>query len=630
GDGAHDSELSEAQLSPEELRIKKKQERRERLKKVLANRFGVESSERLVVFQDQVFAKEDYSAKDFVLEDPETIVANFYEPDEPEPDAASILDVNVMPQMPDVLQNFSEALEDYGTEDIFHRDSITQPDDDTSHDAISIVSGKTKDPDTVKQKAVFLQEFDLPSFSDISEEHLAVQLSRIKSVMSMEIQDRGSFVNPLTGEIITSTTSSSSSSIEFGSDNEEQARDAGSEISLDLSDIQEFPETTLPPQANAQSALTFAEFTLNFRASHLADDQDDEDPLAKYIELEKITAEFLNDLLKEIVVRVEARNYENLLRSRFDKRKLLDELKVITNMHILERNMNNMLNNRMQEYFKRLKNNRVFAKLSPADEQTYYSRYTDALAHLDHLKKRLEMAKLQHGIQLNRVLFDLHSAQQVTSFMEDHLEKIVRKTLYKPDRDQLARIVESNLRAIASKRREISDTRLFLITRKHTLGNLLRKIHALDTVTPDLAIKDFIAIQNETVAIEKKIEERQSDLKKMRNQYLTELHLLQHNREKTSALGDKLQTMKDNLRINQDKQRRLRAKLYEVKLERTKLRKRYRDMAYKGGILSMPALMHEYDHTLDRLKEKSEKVQKLKESMKAITKRITFYEHGPV
>lgn len=33
-----------------------------------------------------------------------------------------------------------------------------------------------------------------------------------------------------------------------------------------------------------------------------------------------------------------------------------------------------------------------------------------------------------------------------------------------------------------------------------------QKIHELDTVTANLAIKDFIAIQNDTVAIEKKIE----------------------------------------------------------------------------------------------------------------------------
>lgn len=114
----------------------------------------------------------------------------------------------------------------------------------------------------------------------------------------------------------------------------------------------------------------------------------------------------------------------------------------------------------------------------------------------------------------------------------------------------------------------------------------------------------------------------------MRHQYLNDIHLLQHNREKTAALEDKLQTMMDDLKISQERQRKLRAKLYEVKLERTKLRKRHKDMAYKGGILSMPALMHEYDHTIDKLKEKSEKVQKLKESIKTISKRINFYEQG--
>ncbi|KAH8340000.1 hypothetical protein KR067_005617, partial [Drosophila pandora] len=620
---------SSVNLSPEELRMRKRQQRRDRLKKIMTNRFVLEgSSERLVVFREEVFTKEDDSLKDFVLEDPETIVANFYEP---ELDVLDVLEDPAieMPQIYDALPDFSDALGEEALEDIFNRDLTPPNDEDMSHDAISVISTKSaKDPDTVKQKALFLQDFDLPSLSDISEEHLAAQLSRIKSVASigMELRDQGSFVNPLTGEILSTSSTSSSSSIEFGSDNEEQARDAGSDVSLDLSDIPEFPESSQP--VAPQSALTFAEFTLSFRASHFPDEQETEDPLTKMIELEKITTDFLNDLLKEVVVGVEVRNYENLLRRRFDKRKLIRELKSITNTHILEKNMNLMLNTRMHEYYKRLKNTRVFAKLSAVDEINFYTRYMDALAVLDHLKKKLEMSKLQHGIQLSKVLFDLHSAQQVTSFMEDRLEKTVRKTLIKPDRDQLARIVEMNLRAIASKRRELSDTRLFLITRKHTLGNIMKKIHELDTVTANLAIKDFIAIQNDTVAIEKKIEERHSELKKMRHQYLNDIHLLQHNREKTSALEDKLQTMKDALKISQEHQRSLRARLYEVKLERTKLRKKHKDLAYKGGILSMPALMHEYDHTVDRLKEKAEKVQKLKESMKAITKRISYYEHG--
>lgn len=475
-----DGSDSSANLSPEELRMRKKQERKERLKKILANRFVLESNEKLVVFQGEENAKDDNLSTDFVLEDPETIVANFYEPDQ---DVVTTLEDTAMdtaietPRIYDALPDFSDALDAEGLEDILQRDSTPLNDEDMSHDAISIVSTKsTKDPDTVKQKALFLQDFDLPSLSDISEEHLAAQLSRIKSVasMGMELKDQGSFVNPLTGELLSTSSSSSSSSLEFASDNEEHAPDAGSEGSLDLSDIPEFPEVTLPLGPQAQSVLTFAEFTMTFRASHFHDDQDTEDPLTKFMELEKITAEFLNDLLKEIVVGVEVRNYENLLRRRFDKKKLLKELKSITNAHVLEKNMNLMLNTRMHEYFKRLKNNRVFAKLSPIDEINFYTRYMDALAVLDHLKKKLEMSKLQHGIQLSKVLFDLHSAQQVTSFVEDRLEKTIRKTLIKPDREQLARIVEMNLRAIASKRREISDTRLFLITRKHTLGNIMK------------------------------------------------------------------------------------------------------------------------------------------------------------
>lgn len=110
---------------------------------------------------------------------------------------------------------------------------------------------------------------------------------------------------------------------------------------------------------------------------------------------------------------------------------------------------------------------------SPENEKRFHSRYMHALALLDSLKYRLDVAKHKHAIQMNRVILDLHSAQSVASITEERLEHLFREHLVRPESDNLRRLVDRELRMMTAKRNEISDSRLFLITRKHTLGRIM-------------------------------------------------------------------------------------------------------------------------------------------------------------
>jgi len=75
-----------------------------------------------------------------------------------------------------------------------------------------------------------------------------------------------------------------------------------------------------------------------------------------------------------------------------------------------------------------------------------------------------------------------------------------------------------------------------------------------------------------------------------------------------------------------EKQRFLRKRLYLVKLERIKMRQQTRELTYQGGILAMPSLMYDYDKTVERLKEKQESVAKLRETLKALQRRVDQVE----
>lgn len=112
----------------------------------------------------------------------------------------------------------------------------------------------------------------------------------------------------------------------------------------------------------------------------------------------------------------------------------------------------------------------------------------------------------------------------------------------------------------------------------------------------------------------------------MRSQYLMDVHLTHHNREKAQALADTLNLMRISLHSAIKKQRSLRANLYHQKLERTKIRERRKELTYQGGILAMPSLMYEYDNTVQQVKDSQMRVAKLRESMKALTQRVSYVE----
>ncbi|BFG05316.1 uncharacterized protein DMAD_04073 [Drosophila madeirensis] len=490
---------------------------------------------------------------------------------------------------------------------------------------VSIAKSIDKDSDTVQLKADFLNDFDIPSLSDISEdeEEEISQFIKAESIVEMEIADVGVFVDPLTGEVIISTSSTSSEEPLV----EEEALDMEEEPV-------ECPEITdddqpAPKFAHVDESMNdFEQFRETFLCQDLGEEERESDANAHKhrTEVLSIIRTFLKDLIDTLVHKSETINVDQLIRSRCDKGKLMEELINATTDFYFEKHGNIFLQARIVEYYKRNKNMRVFSRLSPIDIRNYSMRYLEALQQLELAKKRFATAKQMSSFLMSKVYLQLYHAQANATCSETHLEQTVRHYLSARDSEPIKRLVDRGLRLMAVKRNEISDTRLVLITMKHTLGRLANKIKQLERVGEDLSINDFISIQNQVVTMDKKIEERNIELKKLRCKYQVDLHLIQHNREKALALADKLQQSKAALHKLLDKQHEMREKLYRVKVNHTKLRKQQKDLSCQGGILTMPSLMYEYDNTVEGLQVKRGSVFKLRETMKNLNRRIQEYE----
>lgn len=105
-----------------------------------------------------------------------------------------------------------------------------------------------------------------------------------------------------------------------------------------------------------------------------------------------------------------------------------------------------------------------------------------------------------------------------------------------------------------------------------------------------------------------------------------DLHLTQHNRDKTLSLEFRLREAKQKFEEIQKKQRKLREMLYRGKLKRNSIRKELTDIVYAGGLLTMPTLMHDYDRTEDQISNLQTRVKEMRETMHSMNQKIADYE----
>ncbi|KAM8705993.1 hypothetical protein ACLKA7_010314 [Drosophila subpalustris] len=220
---------------------------------------------------------------------------------------------------------------------------------------------------------------------------------------------------------------------------------------------------------------------------------------------------------------------------------------------------------------------------------------------------------------------DLAYAQSISYYSELHFARKVLATLGHKS-DYIRRITERELRLMSDKRNEVSDTRLRLIVGKHTLGRIGEKIYKLQQINEDISLDDYLSIQNQNGQLEKKIEERNADLKKIRDQYHSDLHINQHCRERSHAIHSMLKLRQHKLLEALKIQKQLRESLNKAKMERRRIRNLHSDLAYHGGLLGVPSLMHDYDATMEKLNAKRAVVNDLRTTVSRLTQRISDLE----
>ncbi|XP_043643586.1 uncharacterized protein LOC122613458 isoform X3 [Drosophila teissieri] len=483
-------------------------------------------------------------------------------------------------------------------------------------DAPVIQRSKSIDPMQVAVKSLML----VPSLSDISLP--SEQPLRRKSTQSVK-SSRSLFVRSLTADGDTSLDSEEAEeeSTKAPSEFRTTAIEQSSESESLAGSLAPIPKTE-PSQIEDQPFMDI-EKLFPVASDKRIENEIDSAVNLRIVETRQIVHDFISHLIQKIIV-PEHRGTEEYTRVRLDKEKLLDGLQSVVHDYMIVKDQNKQLEDRLIEYFRRTKNFRCFDHLAQDAEMTFSRRHENALAYLSYGQERLAKVKEKYGILMTTAFLDLASVMNIVLSTEHHLEQTLKQVLVRPDAetDFLKRLVARELRLMADHRNQISDARVLLMSQKHTLGRVLEQIRDVDTVCDGVSLNDFISVQNKVLGLEKKIEERNIELKRQRRLYHTELHITKHNREKSHELKNRIHQLKVNLLDKHKLRDNLKSELCRAKLEHKAIRRRLQELTCQGGILAMPALMYDYDRTVAYIWEKEKAVSTLRETLKSLTNQL--------
>lgn len=342
--------------------------------------------------------------------------------------------------------------------------------------------------DTVQMKNMFLDLFEMPSLSDISDEHEP----KVKTPRTSKRKTKSESIDP--GQVVAPMKSKSSlaTSDQESTESSDSSNSSDGLDNLPLSNVGSTINVVDPRKTDFEDEDVFTMFKKSIATGEI-----DADEVARIRQMQmviSITMDFLMELLEKVVTQTEEKKTHEQLKGKLNVEGMMYTLKEEVQGYISEKEMNVFLNGRMIDYYKRLKNFRQIKELPNNLILLEYQRYMDALICLDRVLETTKETKRKVSFLMSSVLMDLTYVQNIMMDTEEHFENIVLHTIGKRT-DYLFKVAERELRLIDKKRCEISDERLSLITRKHTLAritqvsfDMLLTIYLLSLTLPSLPI----------------------------------------------------------------------------------------------------------------------------------------------
>ncbi|XP_019890298.1 coiled-coil domain-containing protein 96-like [Musca domestica] len=488
----------------------------------------------------------------------------------------------------------------------------------------------------------FFENFqNVPDVEDVSLDSV-VDVAKVKHKAKDQSGrlDLGTFVNPLTGEISSSSKESVKITIEEpkevvktkadipGVEEEDDVEDM-EQISIDIPILSD-QEAEDEAKKVADEEDTFNQFLeLETQGPTVTEEEIDVEALARAEaerQLRAQTIEFVYDLISRAVDKAEYVDPKVILRQNLDKRKLMKELQEKLSLLEVEKRGQQFLNRKCVEYFRRKRSFRPILDDNPKMLHQEIRKYQAAVNNLDKWLIREQEAKSLTENNLQTLNMELNITRQRSEDEISNLQNTLRRALKRENFDKLQVVVENSLAKMQTVRGEIAKVRFQLIQKQHDMATLVEQLRDLEDLGNGLTMRNFETIQTETQALGKKIEERNTELNKLRYRCHGDIHRQAHLKEKQKMLHETINFQRQYLAELQLEKQRLREIVFQLKIERCRLRKESQDISFQSGLLDKPILMKDFDATVEYLEELQERVAQEKIAISELNEKITSVE----
>ncbi|XP_013109422.1 girdin homolog [Stomoxys calcitrans] len=516
---------------------------------------------------------------------------------------------------------------------------LVMPSFSDEEDSESIRSELEKVPD-------FFENFgDIPDLEQVS---IDLSADIVKDVTPKAevfgLPDMGTFVNPLTGQVSSSSNETLQQPIVMpevkkaakptipGFEDAEEETTASSDLGsvfIALMSDQELPEDSIVQKiASAEDVLTqFIALDTQARVEVL--EEIDADTLAREEAarlLHQQTSEFIHDLIDQAVEKAEYIDSRVILRKNLDKRKLLKELHEKLASLEIERRGQQFLNRKCVEYFRRKRSLRPIMSDNRKTFKQVKKKYEAAIGGLDRWLIREQEVKTLTQQNLGTLAEKLeevrvHSTEGITN-----LEELIANSLRRENFDKLPVVVENCLLRMNSVRKEISKVLFQLIQKQHDMATLVEKLRRLEDLGNGLSMRNLETIDTETQALDKKIAERNSEINKLKYRFHNDIHGIDHFKKKQKGLLEIINRKRQHLQEMRAEKQRLREVIFRRKFECSEIRKNFQDMSFQSGLLDNAVLMKDYDVTEQNLSVLSQRVNLLKTNVNQLNAKIEILE----
>ncbi|XP_068146023.1 uncharacterized protein [Drosophila tropicalis] len=223
-----------------------------------------------------------------------------------------------------------------------------------------------------------------------------------------------------------------------------------------------------------------------------------------------------------------------------------------------------------------------------------------------------------------KVTVELAEANISCLSLTQRIEKRIREVLMRKDSDMILKAIEVDLRTMRRLQNEISESRRVLISHKHTLATLIERALDFEHITDTLTTNQFMSVEREVLQMSKQLNERDDRFKAIQDRCNKELKRGVYYQEKRNFELATLAEKKKGLDKLYAKQDELRKHLYKLRMQHIQYINQKHELSLKAGILYKPALMHDYDKTVDLVKEKRMTVNGLKATVEKLQRRLSI------